>query len=163
MKHAFRSIAFSFVVLIGLAAAQSPHYINNKTGAAINSSGDLVVSFKISGLGEEVTTVTATGTLSGEWGCFTRNELHSNHPQAANKETISGEFTVSQNFTPRNGNVVGSITVSPDEPDLCPNGQVLKLVSVTYSNVQSTAAFANNETVTIASISLGTFSATLFP
>jgi hypothetical protein len=60
-----------------------------------------------------------------------------NHPQAANKETVSGPVSGGGFFPIRNGQTTGMITVAPPGPGnfACPGGQSLVLASVTYTSV----------------------------
>lgn len=90
MKLAFAALAALFAVIFAAPAwAGSPHFIDN--AFSVNVSGSSVtVSGKEAGLGDEsqihvVLTATAECINPGD-----------NHPQAANKETISaaGDFPV---------------------------------------------------------------------
>jgi hypothetical protein len=71
-----------------------------------------------------------------------------------NKTTVSGPVSASGTFNSgKNGNVTASLTVSPPPSDIsCPNGQTLKLASVSYTNVVLT------DTTNQVSVSLGDFS-----
>jgi hypothetical protein len=65
------------------------------------------------------------------------------NPSASNKTSVTGPFNKSGNFTAaKNGNVVGSLTVTPlsaaDVGFSCPNGQTVTFVSVCYSDVTIT-------------------------
>jgi hypothetical protein len=60
-----------------------------------------------------------------------------NHPQATNKETVSGPVSGFGLFPISNGQTTGGITVAPPGPGSfsCPSGQTLVLFSVAYTNV----------------------------
>ena len=116
------------------AFADSPHFI--KASATINSSGQLVCSFKEAGLGTTLTTanITCAADATAVYQCFNNG---GKHPQAGNKETVGGPVSNTDTFPVRNGQTTGSITVSPPGPGdfSCPNGQTLFLQSVSYTNI----------------------------
>jgi hypothetical protein len=116
------------------AFADSPHFI--KASATINSSGQLVCSFKEAGLGSTLTTanVSCSADATAVYQCFNNG---GKHPQAGNKETVGGPVSNDGTFPVRNGQTTGSITVSPPGPGdfSCPNGQSLFLESVSYTNI----------------------------
>lgn len=116
------------------AFADSPHFI--KASATINSSGQLVCSFKEAGLGTTLTTanITCAADATAVYQCFNNG---GKHPQAGNKETVGGPVSNTDTFAVRNGQTTGSITVSPPGPGdfSCPNGQTLFLQSVSYTNI----------------------------
>ena len=116
------------------AFADSPHFI--RASATIDSSGQLVCSFKLVGLGTTVTTanVSCAADATAVYQCFNNG---GNHPKAGNKETVGGPVSNTGAFPVRNGQTTGSITVSPPGPGdfSCPNGQTLFLQSVSYTNI----------------------------
>jgi hypothetical protein len=59
------------------------------------------------------------------------------HPQAANKETVSAEVSGSVEVPVRNGQTTGTVVVGPPSAGdfSCPGGQRLVLASVSYTNV----------------------------
>jgi hypothetical protein len=131
----------ALAVVLGVAAlaapaalADSPHFI--KASATINSSGQLVCSFKEAGLGTTLTTanVTCSADATAVYQCFNNG---GQHPKAGNKETVGGPVSNGGPFPVRNGQTTGSITVSPPGPGdfSCPNGQTLFLESVSYTNI----------------------------
>jgi len=144
------------VLTPGLALADSPHFLS--ASASINDAGALVCSFKEAGLGNTATTerVTCSADASAVWFCLNRG---SNHPQAANKETVSGPLVSGGNFPVRNGSVTGSLSLGPLGPGgfACPNGQQLVLSSVSYSNITLTGSSGDVGTVA------GTLSKVLVP
>lgn len=136
-------IAVLSLMLVALSAAvasaANPHFLN--ASATTDKSGNLVVTFKEAGLGTTSPTeqISVNADATAEYGCFNRG---GNHPEAANKETVSGPVSGSGTFPVRNGQTTGSITVAPpDAGDFsCPKGQDLRLISVTYSNITITGA-----------------------
>lgn len=128
------------------ALADSPHFV--KASASTDNSGNLVVTFKEAGLGTTVTTehITVTADASAEYGCFNKG---GNHPQAANKETVTQPVSGGGDFPVRNGSASGSVTVAPPGPGdfSCPKGQELRFISVTYSNITITGSGGEQATV----------------
>ncbi|HZB96676.1 MAG TPA: hypothetical protein VE268_12030 [Herpetosiphonaceae bacterium] len=121
-----------FLMIASSAFAASPHFIY--ANASLNHDGSLAVAFKEAGLGDNLLiheVASATGTAV--YACFTKS---GNHPQASNKVgpttlSASGDFP-----SGKNGQITGSLTIQPPAPTLsCPSGQVLKLASVSYTNV----------------------------
>ena len=116
-------------------AAVNFHYAN----ASTDKSGNLLVSFKKTGLAKTASSefVQVNADASAEYGCFNRD---GNHPEAANKETVSGPVVGSGTFPVRNGQTTETITVAPPSAGAfsCPKGQELRLISVSYSNITIT-------------------------
>ena len=119
-------------------AGGNPHFIKNATSVSLSGS-DLVAQFKEAGLASGATeTITLTSTATTTYECV-NNGGH--NPSASNKTTTVTQLATSGNFTAdKNGNVVGSLTLSPPTAAAlgfaCPPGQTTTFVSVTYSNVQ---------------------------
>jgi hypothetical protein len=131
------SILFAALLALTLSApafADSPHFLSSS--ASIDNVGNLVCSFKEAGLGNTLTTeaVTCSADATANYACINGG---SNHPKAANKETVSGPVSGGGNFPVRNGSTSGSITVGPPSAGTfsCPTGQTLVLASVCYSNI----------------------------
>lgn len=122
------------LLAVPAAQADSPHFI--KASATINSSGQLVCTFKEAGLGTTLTTanVSCSADATAVYQCFNNG---GNHPKAGNKETVGGPVSNDGQFPVRNGQTTGSITVSPPGPGdfSCPSGQTLFLQSVSYTNI----------------------------
>lgn len=116
------------------AFADSPHFIS--ASASIDSSGNLVCTFKKAGLGTTVSTeaVSCSADATAAYACINGG---GNHPKATNKETVSGPVSGGGNFPVRNGQTTGSISVAPPGPGSfsCPSGQTLVLASVSYTNI----------------------------
>jgi hypothetical protein len=137
------------------AVAASPHFMKTSASGP-NAAGDLAVSFKIAGLGDNVTiTVTATADGTATYAC--RNN-GGNFPSDPKKQTVSGPVSASGDFTSgKNGSVNGTLTLHPPASTLdCPNGQHEVLAAVSYTNLRLSAPGADTETIP------GTFSRTFF-
>ena len=158
--NVFVGLAVGLVVaLAGVAAAAngSPHFIKNATSASL-SGADLVVKFKEAGLPSgAVETITSSASATTTYECVNGG---GHNPSASNKTTTKSEVSKTGTFTAdKNGNVVGSQTLSPPSAASlgfsCPPGQTVTFVSVSYTNV------AINDATSGASFSLpGTFSYT---
>jgi hypothetical protein len=124
-----------------IALAQNPHFIRAESG--LTNSGALTATFKIAGLGDsETISVTLSADATAQYACFNRG---GHHPEATNKETVSGPVSATGLFTSgKNGQVNGSLTAQPPGPGdfSCPPGQELVLTFVQYTNVSLTAVTA---------------------
>jgi hypothetical protein len=123
---------------VGPVLATSPHFI--KTSASgVNSDGSLTVSWKEAGLGNNQNiTYLLHADASAVYACINHG---GNHPQASNKETVSGPVSATGTFNSgQNGNITGSLTVNPPSPGSfsCPGNQKLVLASVSYTDVTLT-------------------------
>ena len=154
-------LTLSMVALVGFMAitvwAANPHFINC-SASGVNSDGTLNACFKIAGLGANQTiTVTASATADAVYGCLNHGQQC---PNAANKQEVHANVSVSGPFTSgKNGQITACLTVDPPPATLmCPNGQELVLVSVSYTNVSVSTPEAG-ECVT----SPASFSANFFP
>jgi len=141
---------------VATAFASSPHFIS--ASASVDSSGNLVATFKEVGLGTTVSTETINLSADGTatYACINGG---GKHPQAGNKETVSGPVSGTGTFPVRNGQTTGSITVAPPGPGgfSCPSGQKLVLAFVSYTNVTLTGLAGDTANIP------GTFSKCLFP
>jgi hypothetical protein len=136
-----RAWSFVFAALLSLvlslpAFADSPHFIT--ASASINSSGQLVCSFKEAGLGNTATSadITCSANATAVYACVNGG---GNHPKATNKESATGFVSQTGSFPIRNGQTTGSLSVSPPpagpfQPACSPPMQVV-LVSVCYNNI----------------------------
>lgn len=132
-----------FAVLMlaaGIVWAVNPHFIFVKS--SLQEDGDLDVAFKEAGLGDnlninylaeaDVTTICQCVNNSG------------NCPQASNKVTSTSHEAQPATFNSgKNGQINQTITLHappcpPSDPPTCGNGQVLKLASITWNNIQLT-------------------------
>ncbi len=134
-----RRIAILIVMLVssllaaGTVLADNPHFVR----ASISLDGaNLVVAFKEAGLGDNVLIdYEANANATADYACINGGN---NHPQAANKETVSGPVSAFGTFSSgKNGTISQSLTLSPPGPGdfSCPNGQRLVLAAVSYTNV----------------------------
>jgi hypothetical protein len=131
------SILIAAVLALAFAApafADSPHFLSSD--ASVDGAGNLVCTFREAGLGNTLSTeaVTCSADATANYACINGG---SNHPKAANKETVSGPVSGGGNFPVRNGSTSGSITVGPPAAGTfsCPGGQTLVLASVCYTNI----------------------------
>jgi hypothetical protein len=135
---------------VPVALAVSPHFVS--ASGTLNANGSLTVKFKEAGLGtNQNINYTLTADATATYVCVNKGGAN---PSAQNKTTVSGPVSASGTFNSgKNGNVTASLTVSPPPSDIsCPNGQTLKLASVSYTNVVLT------DTTNQVSVSLGDFS-----
>ena len=141
-------LAATVALSAGPALAASPHF---HYASAVRSGDNLVVSFKEAGLGNTAVQVTASATATATWGCFNGG---GKNPSAANKRTFTSTVSRSGVFTPRNGQITGSLTVlAPATPaNFCPSGQTMRRMSLSYTNVMVTDA-TSNKSISVA----GTF------
>jgi hypothetical protein len=119
--------------------ADSPHFINSQTTATLAQNGDLVVSWKEAGLGDNVLiNYEASADANATCTCLSRS---GNCPAAANKVTVSGPVSAMGAFNSgKNGTISKSLDVSPppcpsSAPPTCGRGQTLVLSAVTYTNI----------------------------
>jgi len=129
-------VAVLLMASIGVALAQSPHFISRPTNASgPDALGNLTVNFKIAGLGSNVwTTVTASADATAEYACRNRG---GNFPSDPKKQEVAGPVTASGGFeSGKNGQITGSLTLRPPAATIsCPGNQQLVLLNVTYTNV----------------------------
>jgi hypothetical protein len=136
----------------------NPHFIR-ASAAGPDDAGNLIVSFKIAGLGDNVTTtVTASANATAVYACQNNG---GQFPNAANKSTVSGPVSASGEFTSgKNGQISGMLTLHPPAPSpdfQCPPGQHMVLASISYTDVQVSEPNAGTETIS------GDFSRVFFP
>ena len=123
------------LVLAAIAPAQavSPHFIS--ASGTLNSSGTLTVNFKEAGLGtNQLITYKLTADASATYVCVNKG---GSNPSAQNKSTVAGPVSATAQISSgKNGNVNGSLTVSPPPSDIsCQKGQSLEVAKVSYTNV----------------------------
>ncbi|HUS13286.1 MAG TPA: hypothetical protein VMZ30_22640 [Pyrinomonadaceae bacterium] len=106
--------------------AGNGHFINSFTTAACTSSSSLEVKFKEAGLESgSVETIVLNGQGTATYQCFNKG---GHNPAAGNKETVGGPVVASGEFSAaKNGNIIGTLTLSPPGPGdfSCPSGQAL--------------------------------------
>ncbi len=143
-KRNLRNKLFALLPLVlmnftaGIALAQSPHFVSDSASGP-DSDGNLIVSFKEAGLGNNATiTYMASANATATYGCINGGDKH---PKAANKTSVGGPVTAMGTFTSgQNGSISQSLTLEPPSAGsfTCPSGQTLTLVSVSYTDVTIT-------------------------
>lgn len=122
---------------IGTAYAANPHFVGRVTATINNMTGTAELCFKVAGLGNnEGVDITASATATATYVC--RNQ-GGNCPNAANKKTVTGPVSATQQFTSdRNGQVQACISLNPPSAGnfTCPGNQQVVFSSVTYSNLK---------------------------
>jgi hypothetical protein len=114
------------------AGGGSPHFIANATSCT-QIGNDLVCNFKETGLSSGSTElVTLSVSADADYGCVNGGGTVPSDP----KKSVTSELTTSDEFTAaKNGNIIGSLTISPlaaSEALSCPPGQTATLLSVSY-------------------------------
>jgi len=141
--------------LMALALAAVPAFAQAakffSTTSAVNNTGALVVTFDERGLGEGDINYTLTADSTAVYACINKG---GNHPQASNKETVSGDVAGGGTFQAKNGRVQASLTAGPISAGdfSCPSGQRLVLASVSYTNIVLTDT-TNGSTTTAPDVS----------
>jgi hypothetical protein len=122
------------------AIAGNAHFIKSATSVSLDGA-NLVCSFKEAGLASgSVETIRCDADALTTYECVNGGNKN---PSASNKTTTQSRVGNSGTFSAdKNGNVVGSITVSPPSATAlgftCPSGQTVTFVGVTYSGVTIT-------------------------
>jgi hypothetical protein len=138
-----------------VVVAANPHFIR-ATASGPDDFGNLVVNFKIAGLGDTVTTtVTVSGMASALYACQNGG---GNFPSDPKKQEVSGPVSNSGEFTSgKNGQITDSLTLPPPASTLeCPPGQTAVLASVSFWDVAVSEPHAGTESIP------GTFSRTFY-
>ena len=136
---AFALVLSASLIVTGSAKADSPHF--NKVTATLESDGDVAVKFKEAGLGDNAT-INYLASASAQITCTCVN--HSGTcPAAANKIDDTANLTQPGTFSSgKNGTISQTLTISPQcpssAPPTCGGGQVMRLSSVSYTNIQIT-------------------------
>ena len=138
IKRVVLALAVAGAVAVGatgMAGADSPHFV--KASAASDGSGNLVVSWKEAGLGNnQNVNYVASANATSLYGCVNHG---GKHPQASNKESFSGPVTASGTFSSgKNGSITASLTLTPPGGQAaldCPDDMAVTLLQVTYTNV----------------------------
>jgi hypothetical protein len=121
---------------LAFGAATASAAANFKTSSfTVNSQGQLVCSYDVSGLGNVSSTLgTCSGTNAAVYQCINNG---GKNPAAGNKATRTGTVEDSEQVPVHNGRAQGSLHVNPTGPGgfTCPSGQTLYLVSSCYTNV----------------------------
>jgi hypothetical protein len=163
----FTKIAISLLAVASLMATiawaqrSGAHFLLKSTSGAIQSNGNLIVSWQEGGLGTADVTYILKANCIATYFCRTKSGKITN---ANNKHTVNGPFSTNGTFSPMNGKVTASlILVAPpapvSEPPTCGSGQSLDLQSITWSSVELTDVTYSD----VFSFGNGTFTLTLFP
>ena len=134
----------AIAAVLGVAAAFAPsavagnaHFIKSATSATL-SGANLVCTFKEAGLESgSVETITCSAAATTTYECVNGG---GKNPSASNKTTTQSNVSGSGEFpADKNGNVSGSVSVSPPSAASlgfsCPSGQQTTFVGVTYSGI----------------------------
>ena len=123
--------------LTATTAWAGPHFVGTPTGT-LNASGDYVASFKEAGLGDTpITYSLAATTETFTFQCFTKS---GNTPEGSpNSVTFSGQSSF-VTITPRNGQITGSVLLTPEQDGASCQGGGLRLflIAVDYEGVTLT-------------------------
>jgi hypothetical protein len=121
-------VAAALVLFAVPAMADSPHYIKGPTATV--SGNSLTVSWKAAGLGNTTTSAnfSLTGTANVTSQCFTKSGNPVNGVPKSEKVNVN----VSGTFPVRNGQVTGSLTVSPLSTLTCTGNQHVVILSVSF-------------------------------
>ncbi len=132
------SLAVIAVLAVGLfaeaALAANPHFVR---ASATRVGDSLVVSFKEAGLGNNQTvTIQASADFTRTDSCVNKGGKVPSDPK---KTVTQGTTSRSGSFTSdKNGNIVGSLTLTTSTTLRCPPGQRATLISLSFSNVRVT-------------------------
>lgn len=117
------------------AAAASAHFVRGPFASLNTSNGNVTVTWKEAGLGDTVNVAyEASADGRARYQCVNRG---GNCPAASNKQDVLGPVTASGTFASgKNGSITGSLTIEPPAGTLdCPGNQVLKMVSVSFTDI----------------------------
>jgi hypothetical protein len=144
MLRKFGIIAVLSLMALAIAAvpalAGNAHFIKSAT-TATRSGNDLVVNFKEAGLeAGSVETITVSANATTTYSCVNGgNKVPSDAKKTKTTSPVSNSGTFPAD---KNGNVTGSLTLSPPSAAAvgltCPSGQTATLISASYSNVKIT-------------------------
>lgn len=125
----------ALVTAAAAAAAGSAHFVRGPDASLNSNNAHVTVTWKEAGLGDTVTVdyeASADGTA--RYQCVNRG---GKCPAAANKQDVNGPVFASGSFASgKNGSINGSLTFEPPAGTLkCPGGQVLKMVSASFTDI----------------------------
>jgi hypothetical protein len=141
-----RTIVWSGLTLLLSATvilkSQSPHFVTGPNASLVTGGtelGDLIVSWKEAGLGNNITaTYEADANATATYACINGG---GNHPSASNKETFTAPVTGTGSFSSgKNGSISAQLEVEEPGPGSfsCPSGQTMILAFVSYSAITDT-------------------------
>jgi hypothetical protein len=133
MRRLVLALVAVFAVMGLLAPSALAAFFHSASGS-INNSGALVASFDERGLGNENIDYLLTADSTATYACINRG---GKNPEAANKQTVSGDVSGGGSFEVKNGRVIASISAGPISAGSfsCPGGQRLVLADVSYTNI----------------------------
>jgi hypothetical protein len=127
------------LVALGTAAAAvsagSAHFVRGPDASINSSNANVTVSWKEAGLGDTLMVdYEASADGSARYQCVNRG---GKCPAASNKQNVLGPVFAHGSFASgKNGTITGSLTFEPPAGTLnCPGGQVLKMVSASFSGI----------------------------
>jgi hypothetical protein len=144
------------LLIVGIIKASSAHFLK-ATGIVDTGTGDYVASFKEAGLGSTPVTYELVATpVSFTFQCFTKSgHQPQGEPNSVSFSTLSSFTTL----TPRNGQITGSVSLSPELGGAsCQGGGLqLFLTAVNYGIPGGTVTLT--DTTNSVSVTLPTISA----
>lgn len=133
-KLVSRTVAISLAFVAAGASAASPHFVKGPS-ASLDADGNYVVSFKEAGLGNTpVSYLLEAKNATFTFQCF---NPAGNKPQGdPNGQSVS-DISTTTTLTPRNGQITGSIVMSPTVGEASCQGKAMKLclIAVSYSGM----------------------------
>ncbi len=160
MRRVFIRTVAALVMLSLFAAATTtaanPHFV--RASASVPPSiGELVVDYKVVGLGNTVTTsVALVAERTATWACKDDDDNFPGDPLVF--ITPSAGTTLFGPFPATGGQVTGTISVSPGGHTLqCPDGQIVTVVELSYTDVRIIHSSAGTRSIP------GTFSSVVDP
>ena len=135
MRRVAASAVLASAIIAGSispAAADAPKF--HSASSDVTSTGALAASFDERGLGNGDVTYALTAQADAVYACINGG---GKNPSAANKRAVSGAVETGGTFSPRNGRISATLFAGPPGPGdfTCPNGQRLRLLSVTYTEI----------------------------
>lgn len=134
-NHIPRPVVFAALALAATSAIAGPHFVRGPNASLNSSNANVTVTWKESGLGDTVTVdYEASADGRARYQCVNRG---GNCPAASNKQSVQGPVFASGSFASgKNGTITGSLTFEPPAGTLnCPGGQVLKMVSASFTGI----------------------------
>lgn len=155
MKSKKSAVFAACGVISALAFAGSAHFVKGPT-ASISADGDYIVSFKEAGLGNTPITYSLTaGEVIYTFQCF---NPAGNKPSGDPNGVSSTDVSTFTTITPRNGQITGSVYISPTSQGASCQGNSMKLclMAAEYYDV-----WFKDETSPVGPISMPNLSVTL--
>ena len=128
----------AIALITAVATAGSAHFVRGPDASINSTNANVTVTWKEAGLGDTTSVdYQASAVAAARYQCVNRG---GKCPAAANKQDVLQNVSASGSFSSgKNGSINGSLTFEPPEGTLnCPGGQVLKMVSASYTNISLT-------------------------